>query len=144
MFSQIIRTAEELNLPLVASHNVHYCQRKEKLLKEIIVANEGMNGIRHYLYHEATGEGKKDSFANLPSQHLLSLEEIIDQWLFLNHRELIERLIFKYPQQLINQISEVKIQSAPLDYSRPESTQQAEKELIQTYTNRTNQIFGPH
>jgi hypothetical protein len=68
---------------------------------------------------------------------------MLDHWLFLNRRELIERLIFKYPQQLVSQISEVKIQPVPLDYSRPESTQQAEKELIQTYTNRTNQIFGP-
>ncbi|MCE8159113.1 MAG: PHP domain-containing protein [Candidatus Moeniiplasma glomeromycotorum] len=144
MLSQIIRTAEELNLPLVASHNVHYCQKKEKLLKEIIVANEGMNGTKHYLYHEATGEGKKESFANLPTQHLLNLEEMIDQWLFLNRRELIERLIFKSPQQLVNQISEVKIQPVPLDYSRSESTQQAERELIQTYTNRANQIFGSH
>ena len=144
MFSQIINTAEELKLPLIASHNVHYCQKKEKLLKEIIVANEGMNGTKHYLYYEATGEGKKDSFANLPAQHLLSLEEMLEQWLFLNRRELIERLIFKYPQQLVNQIGEVKIQPAPLDYSRPESTQQAEKELIQTYTNRANQIFGSH
>src|SRR3954468_5724854 len=98
MVRQIISTAEELNLPVIAAHNVHYCQKKEKLLKEIIVANEGMNGTKHYLYHEATGEGKKDSFGNLPAQHLLNLEEMLDHWLFLNHRELIERLIFKYPQ----------------------------------------------
>ena len=144
MFSQIISAAKELNIPVIASHNVHYCQKKERLLKEIIIANEGMNGTKHYLYEEATGEGKKDSFANLPDQHLLNLEEIIDQWLFLNHQELIEKLIFKYPQQLVNQISEVKIQPTPLDYSRPESTQQAEKELIQAYTNRANLIFGSH
>ena len=79
MLSQIISTAEKLNIPMVASHNVHYCQKKEKLLKEIIIANEGINGIKHYLYREATGEGKKDSFVNLPTQHLLSLEEMLDQ-----------------------------------------------------------------
>jgi DNA polymerase III alpha subunit (gram-positive type) len=51
---QIISMAEELNIPAVAYHNVHYCEKKEKILKEIIVANEGMNGSRHYLYDEAT------------------------------------------------------------------------------------------
>ncbi|CAG8437483.1 6955_t:CDS:2 [Ambispora leptoticha] len=67
---------EEMNIPVVSSHNVHYCESKEKVLKEIIIANEGMNGVRHYLYSEATLEGKEDRFACLPSQHLLDLEEM--------------------------------------------------------------------
>ncbi|MCE8163032.1 MAG: PHP domain-containing protein [Candidatus Moeniiplasma glomeromycotorum] len=143
MFNQVINLAEELKIPVVASHNVHYSKKVEKLLKEIIIANEGMNGVRHYLYNEATLEGKEDRFTDLPPQHLLSLEEMIEQWLFLNNQELIEKLIFKYPQQLVNQISEVKIQPTPLDYSHTESIQQAEKELVQAYTNQADQIFSP-
>ncbi|CAG8766055.1 24855_t:CDS:2, partial [Racocetra persica] len=59
MTKKIISTAEELKIPVVASHHVYYCQNKERLLKEIIVANEGMNGSRHYLYNQATLEGKQ-------------------------------------------------------------------------------------
>ncbi|MEG7978836.1 MAG: hypothetical protein NY202_02845 [Mollicutes bacterium UO1] len=78
MLRKIIETAEELKIPSVASHNVYYCQSKEKLLKEIIVANEGMNGSRHYLYSQATLEEKEDRFSYLPQQHLLTLEEMVD------------------------------------------------------------------
>ncbi|KLL02008.1 MAG: DNA polymerase III subunit alpha [Mycoplasmataceae bacterium RC_NB112A] len=142
MLSQIVNLAEELKIPAVASHNVHYSKKNEKLLKEIIIANEGMNGVRHYLYEEATREGKEDRFADLPSQHLLNLEEMIERWFFLNDHILIEKLIFKNPQQLVNQIEEVKIQPTPLNYSKSEIIQPAEQELIRAYKNKANQIFG--
>ncbi|CAJ0824608.1 6720_t:CDS:2 [Entrophospora sp. SA101] len=60
MTKKIIVAAEELKIPAVASHHVYYCENKERLLKEIIVANEGMNGSRHYLYNQATLSDKED------------------------------------------------------------------------------------
>ena len=101
MLRNIFSKAEEMNIPIISSHNVHHCESKEKILKEIIIANEGMNGIRHQLYSEATLEGKEDRFSYLPSQHLLGLEEIIDNWLFLDDKTLIEKIVFKYPETLI-------------------------------------------
>src|SRR5436189_5730026 len=100
MTKKSIRTAEELKIPAVASHHVYYCTSQERLLKEIIVANEGMNNSRHYLYNQATLDGKEDRFAYLPPQHLLNLEEMIDNWLFLNDKYLIEKLVFKYPKKI--------------------------------------------
>ncbi|CAG8621702.1 2543_t:CDS:2 [Ambispora gerdemannii] len=136
------KTAQELNIPTIAAHNVHYCENKEKLLKEIIVANEGINGSRHPLYSVATLEAKEDRFAHLPPQHLLNLEEILTSWLFLNDKNLIAQLIFHYPQALVNKIKEVTIQPPPLNYSATESTQEEEQELVATYTERTTEIFG--
>jgi len=78
MIVNIIQTANALNIPTVASHNVHYCQPEQKIIKQIVVANEGMNGARHPLYNEATLDGKEDRFANLPDQHLRRKEEIIE------------------------------------------------------------------
>ena len=78
MLLDITETAKSLDIPALASHNVHYCQPEQKIIKQIIVANEGMNGSRHPLYNEATLDGKEDRFANLPSQHLRSQEEIIE------------------------------------------------------------------
>ena len=60
MLGRIISKAGELNIPTIAAHNVYYSESKERILKEIIVANEGMNGVRHYLYGEATLETKDD------------------------------------------------------------------------------------
>nr|CAG8571297.1 5365_t:CDS:2 [Entrophospora candida] len=44
MILNIINMAKEINVPTIAYHNVHYCEKKRNILKEIIVANEGMNG----------------------------------------------------------------------------------------------------
>lgn len=142
MASEIINLSEELKIPFIASNHVYYCEDKEKLLKEIIVANEGMNGIRHYLYSQATLENKEDRFAYLPSQHLLTLKEAIDNWVFLNDKNLIEKIIFKYPQMLVNRVEEVKIKQPPLNYSTTKSSKNEEKDLIEAYTKKANEIFG--
>jgi DNA polymerase III alpha subunit (gram-positive type) len=131
-----------MNIPVISSHNVHHCERKEKILKEIIIANEGMNGIRHQLYSEATLEGKEDRFSYLPSQHLLGLEEIIDNWLFLNDKTLIEKIVFKYPETLVNKIGKISIHQPPLNYSTTESTRGEENDLVYAYTQKTNKLFG--
>ncbi|CAJ0641737.1 13038_t:CDS:2 [Entrophospora sp. SA101] len=68
----------EINSPTIANHNVHYYQAEQKIIKQIVVANEGMNGAKHPLYNEATLDGKEDRFANLPDQHLRKKEEIIE------------------------------------------------------------------
>ena len=142
MLQKIIFQAEKLNIPVIASHNVHYCQGKEKILKEIIVANEGMNGIRHSLYDKATLYGKEDRFTYLPAQHLLSREEIIENWIFLNNKELMDKLIFRFPQQIVEKIGEVKVQQPPLNYSATESVKGEENDLINAYTQRANELFG--
>jgi DNA polymerase III alpha subunit (gram-positive type) len=71
--------AEILKIPVVASNNVHYCEKRDKILRDILIANEGVNGLRHSLYREATMEGKFDNFNSLPDQHLLSIEELIEK-----------------------------------------------------------------
>jgi len=78
MIANIIKTANILNVPAIVSHNVHYCQPEQKIIKQIVVANEGMNGTKHFLYNEVTLDGKEDRFANLPDQHLRYQEEIIE------------------------------------------------------------------
>src|SRR5215213_2407755 len=94
MTVNIIQTAKSLNVLAIANHNVHYCQPEQKIIKQIVVANEGMNGARHSLYNEATLDGKEDRFANLPDQHLRTKEEIIQAWEFLQDADLMEEIIF--------------------------------------------------
>ncbi|WNE40930.1 MAG: DNA polymerase III PolC-type [Mycoplasmataceae bacterium] len=142
MMKKVIEMCEELKIPVIPSNQVYYCESKERLLKEIIVANEGMNGNRHYLYSQATFEDKEDRFSSLPPQHLLTLKEIIDNWVFLSDKNLIERLIFKYPQDLVNKIGEVKVQQPSLNYSMTKSIEKEENDLVKAYTQKANEIFG--
>src|SRR5205814_4150422 len=97
---------------------------------------------RHYLYNQATLNDKEDRFAYLPPQHLLNLEEMIDNWLFLNDKHLMEKLIFKYPQAIVNKVKEVNIQQPPLNYSATGSSGSEENDLTLAYTQRVQEIFG--
>jgi DNA polymerase-3 subunit alpha (Gram-positive type) len=142
MTKKIIEMSERLGIPAVPSHNVYYCENKERLLKEIIVANEGMNGSRHYLYNQATLDDKEDRFFFLPPQHLLNLKEMIDSWIFLNDKALIERIIFKHPQTLVSKIREVEVKRPPLNYSLTKSVENEEKDMVEAYTKKANEIFG--
>ena len=36
--------------------------QEQKIIKQIVVANEGMNGTKHSLYNKATLDGKGDRF----------------------------------------------------------------------------------
>src|SRR3954471_2800523 len=142
MLKKIINQAERLSIPVIAAHNVYYSESKEKILKEIIVANEGMNGFKHYLYGEATLETKEDRFAFLPPQHLPNLEEIIANWLFLNNKDLLEKMVFENPREIVKKVGEVNIQHPPLNYSATESVGEEENDLISAYTQRANELFG--
>ncbi|CAJ0747095.1 20018_t:CDS:2 [Entrophospora sp. SA101] len=130
MTANIIQIAKSLNVPTIANHNVHYCQPEQKIIKQIIVANEGMNGARHSLYNEATLDGKEDRFANLPDQHLRTNEEIIQDWEFLQDVDLMEEIIFTNPQKIVDQTAEVIIFDGQIRY--PDFSENEEK-LVQPY-----------
>jgi DNA polymerase III alpha chain len=137
--SNIIKTAKSLNIPAVVSHNVHYCRPEQKIIKQIIVANEGMNGSRHPLYNEATLDGKEDQFSNLPDQHLRCREEIVEDWKFLNNAKLMEEVIFTNPQKIVEQIDEIVIFDGQLQY--PDFSE-SEQKLVQVYQQKAQEMFG--
>ncbi|RHZ36056.1 PolC-type DNA polymerase III [endosymbiont GvMRE of Glomus versiforme] len=137
--AKIIQTARSLNIPMIANHNVHYCQPEQKIIKQIIVANEGMNGARHPLYNEATLDGKEDRFSNLPEQHLRNRKEIIEDWKFLQDADLIEEIIFTNPQEIVNQTENIVIFDGQIQY--PDFSEN-EKKLVQVYQKKAQELFG--
>jgi DNA polymerase-3 subunit alpha (Gram-positive type) len=144
MILNIIQTAQNLNVPVVANHDVHYCQPEQKIIKQILVANEGMNGSKHPLYNEATLDGKEDRFANLPEQHLRSKTEIIEDWKFLKDANLMEKIIFTDPQTIADKTQEIVIFDGKIQY--PDFSEN-EKKLTQVYQRKAHEIFGdelPH
>ena len=55
---------------------------------------------------------------------------------------MIEKVIFRYPQKIVNQVGEVNIHQPPLDYSATSSIKEEENDLILAYTQRAQEIFG--
>lgn len=139
ILATIIQTTKLLNIPAISSHSVHYCYSEQKLIKEIIVANEGMNGSRHHLYNYATLDGKEDRFKNLPDEHLRNQEEIIKDWNFLKDAETLEEIIFINPQKITKEITEIIISDEKIKYP---IFSQAQQELEQAFRTKAQEIFS--
>ncbi|WNE41953.1 MAG: DNA polymerase III PolC-type [Mycoplasmataceae bacterium] len=137
----IIKAAKKIGIKVVATNNVHYCTKNQKKLKEIIVANEGMNGSRHSLYYYATSEFLEDGFDHLPEQHLRSKDEIIDNWKFLQDEKLIEEIVFINPDKILKKISDVKIFEKHIGYP---SSRDNETELMKACHEKLNKMFNNH
>lgn len=137
----IILLAKKKEKPFIANHNIHYCKKKDRILKNIIIANEAINNSRHYLYKEATGEEKEDCFDNLPYQHLLTKEEMIEQWIFLGCPKLIEEILFRNQEKIIKKIEKTDITPPVVDYSS-EDGEKKKDELESIFTAKANLLFG--
>lgn len=136
----IISSSRRVGVKVVSVNNVHYSDKNQKKIKEIIVANEGINGSKHYLYNFATSEDLKcDGFESLPSQHLRTKREIIENWSFLQDENIINEIVFKNPELLIDKVGEVKIFDKHIGY--PSSTED-EIDLISYCLKATDEMFG--
>ena len=138
---RIIYLSEELEIKAIPSHNVHYSEKKEKILKDIIIANKGMNGKHHYLYWEATLDEKEDRFAFMPQQHLLTKEEMIEQWSFLSNTISAKNLLFCWPKEIVETIEEINIKPKNLSYNFKD-LEEKKKKLEDFFTQKANSLFG--
>jgi len=139
---KILKFSEKLGIITFFSHNVHYCKKKEKILKEIIVANEGIKGYRHYLYNELMMEKNEDKFSELPDQYLPELKEIIKMWKFIENEKIIEDNIFFNKEKIIKNIEKIEIKHIPINYSKSNSIEKKKEELIKKYVEKTDILFG--
>lgn len=135
----IISASKKLGVKAVAVNNVHYCDKFQKKIKDIIVANEGMNGSKHSLYYFATSLDSIDGFNSLPDQHLRSREEIVDNWEFLQDEDLIEEIVFKNPEKIIEEIDDISIFDKHIGYP---SSFKDENELMSFCLKKVNKMFN--
>ncbi len=138
LLSSLIAKVQQLHTRVIAVNNVHYCDREGAKIKEIIVANDGMNGSRHPLYNFAVSELFGDCFELLPAQHLRTMEEVAENWKFLQNIEVIEDIVFHNQDELLNLVSEVRIRSEHVGYP---SSSKNEEEIMSFCLAKANQIF---
>jgi DNA polymerase III alpha subunit (gram-positive type) len=54
----------------------------------------------------------------------------------------MRKVIFDNPEKIISGIEDIIIKCPPVNYSMTESSKNEEKELIEAYTQKANEIFG--
>lgn len=82
--SLIIKIAKEEDKVIVATGDVHYKDKEDKIYRDILIANEAVGKIRHPL--NPRSRDTQDYFEN-PDQHYRSTEEMLDCFKWLGEEE---------------------------------------------------------
>lgn len=82
---RIIRLADELSIPVVATGDVHHFTREDKIYREIIVNQKVPGGGLHPLANKRITE--------IPSQHFRTTEEMLNDFAFLGEEKAYEIVV---------------------------------------------------
>lgn len=102
---RLIRLAKELELPIIASSDSHYCEKKEKIYRDIYITSQGVGGVTHPLY--IRDESLRKTHPN-PDQHFRLTKEMLEEFSWLEDVDLVRDLVIHTPQALFQQIEEIE------------------------------------
>ena len=97
---KIIRVTKEAGKLIVATGDVHQIEPEDKIYREIIVNQKVPGGGRHPL-------AKKD-ITQIPSQHLRTTEEMLEDFSFLPN-ELAEEIVIDNPNKIADMIEIIEV-----------------------------------
>lgn len=101
---RIIRTAKKLNKPVVATGDVHYCKKEEKILRDIYIQTQGIGGVRHPLY---IYDKERRSRTVTPDQHFLTTNQMLQAFDWVEDRQLAYELVVEAPNAIADQVEKV-------------------------------------
>jgi len=85
----IVNCADELNIPICATGDVHYLSKKEKIFRDVyIMAAEGVGKVKHPL-NGGSARSDLPPFEN-PDQEFLSTNEMLNEMSFLGKEKAFE------------------------------------------------------
>ena len=106
----IIKGAQTLQIPVIASGDVHFVHPKDKIFRDIMIASQGIGGTRHPLYmYDAQ---KRLTFTS-PDQYFMNTETMLQEFSFLDE-PLAEQLVIHNTHDLAKQIQPIQIIKADL------------------------------
>lgn len=97
---KIIRVTKEAGKIIVATGDVHHINPEDRIYREIIVNQKVPGGGRHPL-------AKKD-ITKIPSQHLRTTEEMLQDFAFLPKEE-AEEIVIDNPEKIANMVDFVEV-----------------------------------
>ncbi len=84
VISDIIRAADELGKPIVASSNAYYGQPYEKIARDVYIMGKRIGGLHHPMY-PMNKEKRKEFVA--PDAHLMTTQELLDAFKWTGRNE---------------------------------------------------------
>ncbi len=98
--SKIIRVTKESGKLIVATGDVHHILREDKIYREIIVNQKVPGGGRHPL--------AKNDITSIPSQHLRTTDEMLEDFNFLD-KNLKEEIVITNPNKIVDMVEDIEV-----------------------------------
>ena len=98
---KIIQLTKDAGKIIVATGDVHHMTREDKIYREIIINQKTPGGGLHPL-------AKRD-ITEIPSMHFRTTNEMLDDFAFLNDKELINEIVIDNTYKVSDQIEEVEV-----------------------------------
>ena len=100
--NKIIRCTKKANKLIVATGDVHHISRDDKLYREFIVNQKVPGGGRHPLARTL------DKFQKIPSQHLRTTKEMLNDFSFLDE-DLRKEIVLDNPKKILDMVDEIEV-----------------------------------
>ena len=93
----IINTAFKLNKIIVATGDLHYVKKDEKVLRDVYINALAIGGAHHPLF---LFDKEKRATAVMPDQRFLNTREMLDAFAWLNDDKLVRDLVIYNPKKI--------------------------------------------
>ena len=101
----IIEEALRQHKPVVATGDVHYVRKEEKILRDVYINAIPLHGGHHPLY---IFDKEKRKNTSTPDQRLLNTKEMLEAFAWLDDEKLIEDIVINNPNQIADMCENVK------------------------------------
>ena len=119
--TKIIRIGKERGKLVVATGDVHHLEKEDKIYREIIANQKVPGGGRHPL--------KRNEIKELPSQHLMTTKEMLDEFDFISD-ELRREIVITNPNLIADKIEVLEIIKKDLYSPRMENSAVETKQVV--------------
>lgn len=98
---KIINATKSAGKIIVATGDVHHFTREDKIYREIIVNQKVPGGGRHPL--------AKSEIKEIPSQHFRTTNEMLEDFAFLNDKNLAYEIVVENTNKICDMVSEIEV-----------------------------------
>ena len=132
----IIEASKEINKPVVATGDVHYCLKEEKIFRDVYISAPQVGKQNHPLNPFARED--LPPFEN-PDQHYRSTEEMLNCFSFLS-KELAEEIVITNTNMIADQIE--SIIPVPNDHLYTPTIENCEENLRKMCFDKAHELYG--
>ena len=100
----IIDEALKQNKILVATGDVHYVKKDEKILRDVYINAQGIGGNRHPLF---IYDKEKRAKQVTPEQRFLNTKEMLDAFSWLNDDKLVNQMVVENTNKILDMCDEI-------------------------------------